>query len=184
MEKQKESEDIKPIDQIQENDIEDSPIHINNDREFHEVEGGLYNEHGFYVTPNGSFWDPDGIYFNKEGCDKHDGYYNEEYEYQPGRGWIPHMLCYEDEINNKHKEDDIDDDGLDYENLDDLHEELDYEKLTENKNKEECLIKKKVLTFTGENHPKNNKKKEEELPKEIQETVSTKIDVDKFFEGN
>ena len=36
---------------------------------------GEYDDEGFFNTPNGSFWDPDGVYFNREGFDKH-GYNN------------------------------------------------------------------------------------------------------------
>ena len=41
------------------------------EREFTEFIEGEYDEQGFFVTPNGSFWDPDGVYFNREGFDKH-----------------------------------------------------------------------------------------------------------------
>ncbi len=68
------------------------------DREFEEVEGGKYDERGFYKTPNGSFWDPDQTYFNREGFDNHGGRYNEEYEYVPGPGWVDEYMCYEDEV--------------------------------------------------------------------------------------
>jgi len=161
-------------------DIDDKNIIINNEREFEEIEGGVYNDNGFYITPNGSFWDPDGVYFNREGYDKHEGYFDENHVYIPGRGWIPHLLCYEDELEENKKDrkdleyDDINDDNvLDYENLDDLHENIDYEKMTENKKKDECVVKKKVLVFTGDNHPSKNTN----LKK-----VETKVDVDEFFE--
>ena len=121
------------------------------EREFEEVDGGQYLENGFYITPNGSFWDSDGVYFNKHGYDKHEGYYNNEYEYQPGRGWIPHMLCYEDDLPEEVGEND----ELDYENLDDLHEEVNYSELAENKEKSECIIKKDILIFTQKNNDSN-----------------------------
>ena len=53
---------------------------------------------GFFITPNGSFWDPDGVYFNKEGYDKHGGRYDSEGEYIPGEGWNKKNNCYESEI--------------------------------------------------------------------------------------
>ena len=63
--------------------------------------------------------DPDGVNFNNEGYDKHGGYYNENLEYQPGKGWIPELMCYEDEnidYNN--------DDNFDYQNDDHIFDEI------------------------------------------------------------
>lgn len=182
---------------IKSNDNDDVKLSVTNEREFTEVEGGVYIEEGFYVTPNGSFWDPDGVYFNREGYDKHEGFYDEGYEYNPGRGWIPHLMCYEDDLPDKNKEEgDIiegEDDGLDYDNLDDLHEEVDYEKILENKDKEECIIKKKPLVFTGDNKPvaRIEKDQQKELDNKKDQTektdiTTTKVDVEEFFgtEGN
>ena len=163
-------------------DIDDKDVVINNEREFEEVDGGVYLEgNGFYITPNGSFWDPDGVYFNRDGFDKHEGYFDENENYVPGRGWIPHLLCYEDELkenkkDKKHLEfDDIndDDDVLDYENLDDLHENIDYLKKMDKDKKDECVITKQVLNFKGDNHPSKRKNSE---------TTETKVDVDEFFD--
>ena len=110
---------------------------------FQEVPGGEYDPFGFYYTPNGSFWDPDGIHFNAEGCDVHDGFYDEKLEYIPGPGWITELLCYEDEkdqILNSIKsgrphmphgnlagtfEDDLDEEG----DIEEFYEEIDYDKL-------------------------------------------------------
>ena len=36
---------------------------------------------GFSYTPNGSFFDADGEYFNKNGFDVHGGWYTKEKEY-------------------------------------------------------------------------------------------------------
>jgi len=41
----------------------------------------------FFTIPNGFFWDPDGVYFNREGYDKHGGYYDDNDKYVPGKGW-------------------------------------------------------------------------------------------------
>ena len=60
---------------------------------------GEYDDEGFFTTPNGSFWDPDGVYFNREGYDMHGGYYDDNDEYVPGIGWIEENLCYKDELN-------------------------------------------------------------------------------------
>lgn len=56
-------------------------------REFEEVEGGEYDSHGFYYTPNNSFWDDEGYYFNREGFDIYGGYYDDRNVYVPGKGW-------------------------------------------------------------------------------------------------
>lgn len=111
---------------------------------FQEVPGGEYDPYGFYYTPNGSFWDPDGVYFNAEGYDAHGGYYDEKLEYVPGPGWIPELLCYEDEkdqvlnsikfggqypplghLAEVDREDELDEEG----DIDEIYEEIDYEKL-------------------------------------------------------
>ena len=36
------------------------------ERQWTEETKGDYDNDGFFVTPNGSFWDPDGVYFNKD----------------------------------------------------------------------------------------------------------------------
>lgn len=101
-------------------------------REFKEVEGGQYDKHGFYHTPNGSFWDCDGIYFDRLGKDVHGGHYDENMEYLPGEGWIDTLMCYEDEIEvkqqNFNKEDHLDalndyEEG-DYDVYEDINEDM------------------------------------------------------------
>ena len=78
------------------------------EKEWTEYTEGEYDENGFFVTPNGSFWDPDGVYFNREGYDKHGGYYDDNNEYVPGEGWDEANNCYFDEAN------DYDDDDYEY----------------------------------------------------------------------
>ncbi len=51
-----------------------------------EIEGKL-DEDGFFITPNGSFWVPHYVYFNREGFYKHVGRYDEKGDYIPGPGW-------------------------------------------------------------------------------------------------
>ena len=41
------------------------------EREFSDNIEGEYDDEGFFNTPNGSFWDPDGVYFNKEGSGRY-----------------------------------------------------------------------------------------------------------------
>ena len=158
-----------------EEEIKDNKkVKVSVDREFEEVEGGEYLDNGFYITPNGSFWDPDGVYFNREGHDRHEGYYDEEYEYHPGRGWIPHMMCYEDERSegedNGNDVNDLGDEGddLDYDNIDDLHDDVDYGDLAEEKDKKSCIIEHKILTFK-DRKKENKENKEEKNDKEEKE---------------
>ena len=68
------------------------------EKQWTEQTEGEYDEDGFFVTPNGSFWDPDGVYFNKDGFDKHGGRYDLDGVYIPGEGWNEKNNCYESEI--------------------------------------------------------------------------------------
>jgi hypothetical protein len=56
---------------------------------------GKLDDLGFYRTPNGSFWDIDEEYFNRNGFDIHGGSYNKELEYIPGADWLSDLGCYE-----------------------------------------------------------------------------------------
>ena len=67
------------------------------EREYNDDIIGELDEDGFFTTPNGSFWDPDYVYFNREGYDKHGGYYDENNEYIPGENWDEKNQCYLDE---------------------------------------------------------------------------------------
>lgn len=68
------------------------------DRSFEEVEGGYYDGNGCYRTPNGSFWDENGIYFNCLGKDKNGGTYDEFGVYNPGEDWNEEFNCYNNEM--------------------------------------------------------------------------------------
>ena len=74
------------------------------EREWTEDTEGKYDEDGFFVTPNGSFWDQDYVYFNREGFDKHGGRYDQNGEYIPGEGWDDELNCYESEKEQYDKE--------------------------------------------------------------------------------
>ena len=74
--------------------------HIFIEREYEEGLEGELDEDGFFYTPNGSFWDPDYVYFNREGFDVHGGHYDDEKNYIPGEGWDEENLCYIDELND------------------------------------------------------------------------------------
>jgi hypothetical protein len=68
------------------------------ERQLEEVDGGYYDANGFYCTPDGSFWDEDGVYFCRYGFDRHGGVYDNYGVYIPGQGWNEELDCYEDEI--------------------------------------------------------------------------------------
>jgi|LauGreDrversion4_2_1035121.scaffolds.fasta_scaffold820776_1 hypothetical protein len=128
------------------------------ERPFKPVPGGQYDENGFYFTPNGSFWDPDGVYFNREGVDRHGGFYNENMEYLPGPGWVPELMCYEDEKEQymqfrpknrrtfRNDDDFLDEAGDDLDDLDELYENVDYEKMMNEAEQQVKKFKPKVIS--------------------------------------
>ena len=131
-----------------------------------EIEGE-YDEEGFFVTPDGSFWDPDGVYFNNEGYDKYGGYY-ENGEYIPGKGWDEENNCYKDELEDEfasdHDPNEEEDDGfgeVDMEKIQDeeklIKVEGDIEKITEDPNK----IIHNIEDNENEEDKKEENKKEE-----------------------
>ena len=65
--------------------------------EFEETAGGMYDTYGCYILPDGSFWDPNLVYFNKDGLDSNGGFYDEEFVYNPGPNWNDELQCYDDE---------------------------------------------------------------------------------------
>ena len=85
------------------------------EREWNEEIKGEYDDDGFFITPNGSFWDPDEVYFNREGFDKHGGYYDDNGEYIPGKGWDDENNCYESEKEDEYDEYYEDDEFICYE---------------------------------------------------------------------
>ena len=133
------------------------------ERIFHDDIEGEYDDQGFFNTPNGSFWDPDGVYFNREGFDKHGGYYDDNNVYIPGKGWDEENNCYKDELDDEFASDhdpnddedefgDIDMDKIqDEEKL--IKVEGDIEKITEDPNK--------VVHHINENDNEEDKKEEE-----------------------
>jgi hypothetical protein len=80
------------------------------------IKGNLDSD-GFFRTPNGSFWDPDGEYFNRFGYDTHGGSYVNVLDYIPGPDWLSELGCYLDEkekyLNQDNNLDDLDDDDMD-----------------------------------------------------------------------
>lgn len=61
------------------------------------IKEGKFDELGFFYTPNGSFYDSDGEYFNKKGYDIHGGFYTDNKEYIYGPDFIEELGCYADE---------------------------------------------------------------------------------------
>jgi len=47
----------------------------------------IVDEDGFYCFGDGSFYDPDGYFFDEMGYDKFGGYYDENCNYVPGKGY-------------------------------------------------------------------------------------------------
>ena len=143
---------------------------------------GEYDDQGFFNTPNGSFWDPDGVYFNREGYDKHGGYYDDNQEYVPGEGWDEDNNCYKDEYHDDDYYDEygsdhdyLEDDGFDDIDMDNIQDEekllfnknmADIEKITEDPSKvvENVEEVKNSEEPKKEEEPKKDEKKEE--PKE------------------
>ncbi len=101
---------------------------------------GKLDELGFFYTPNGSFFDYDNEYFNKNGYDIHGGFYTDNKEYINGPDWNSEIGCYEDEkekylnmnINDELDADDKDEDEFmeEGDNFDEFDngEDFDFEK--------------------------------------------------------
>ena len=143
------------------------------ERELNDDVEGEYDADGFFNTPNGSFWDPDGVYFNREGYDKHGGYYDDQtQEYVPGKGWDEINNCYKDEYNDDDYDDefgsdhdDIEDDGFGDMDLDKIQDE---EKLLYNNmndiekiNEDPTKIVHHIEVDVDDLKDKNEEKKEE-----------------------
>ena len=169
------------------------------ERELNDEVEGEYDEDGFFNTPNGSFWDPDGVYFNREGFDKHGGYYDEEtQEYIPGKGWDEVNNCYKDEYNDDYDDeygsdhDYMEDDGFGDIDLDKIQDEekllfknmKDIEKINEDPTKiyheiplDEDNSKNKEEGKKEE--PKKEEPKKEEKKKSKLAQLFDEIDADK-----
>jgi hypothetical protein len=80
------------------------------ERSFEEVEGGFWDQNGFYVTPNGSFWDDQFYYFNRWGWDINGGCYNHDGIYQPNtttKQWREDLQCYQHELKTVNNEEEM-----------------------------------------------------------------------------
>ena len=126
---------------------------------------GKFDDDGFFTTPNGSFWDMDGEYFNRYGYDIHGGKYIDKLDYIPGPTWIEELGCYPEDKDKYLKEEDLNDD-MDMEQFEgdgDLINDMkmlnvkdDIKEENKNQNKKENDKKNK------DKKKKNKKKKEEE----------------------
>ena len=142
-----------------------------------DIEGKL-DEDGFFITPNGSFWDQDYVYFNREGFDKHGGRYDENGEYVPGKGWDDNLNCYGSEKDNYDDEKEenefdegyteeammkelaqFDDDDL-FEGKDLIKEDPNIEKVIKHENEKE---EKDDFMDEEKNEKKDNKNNEDDL---------------------
>ena len=155
------------------------------EREFDESINGEYDDHGFFNTPNGSFWDPDGVYFNREGFDKHGGYYDDNNEYVPGEGWDEINNCYFDEVDDYDDDEygsdhDYDeDDGFGDINMDNIEDEELLIKNMEGIEKENDDPSKYVHNFEKEENPKENKEEDKKEEKKEEEKKEEKKEEEK-----
>ena len=159
------------------------------ERELNDDVEGEYDADGFFNTPNGSFWDPDGVYFNREGYDKHGGYYDENpQEYIPGKGWDEVNNCYKDEYNDDYDDEygsdheDYENDGfgdVDLDNIDDEEKLLfqnmqDVEKINEDPTKIVHHIEVEQEEIKNKTEDKKEEDKKEEPKKEEPKKEETK----------
>ena len=129
---------------------------------------GELDEDGFFITPNGSFWDMDGEYFNHYGFDIHGGKYVDKLDYIPGPTWIEELGCYPEDKDKYQNEEDLKDemDNGEDEDLNNFDKDEDIINKIEIKNheeKEDININKK--------EKKNKKKKEESLDEDEWEEI-------------
>jgi len=134
---------------------------------------GEFDDDGFFTTPNGSFWDMDGEYFNHFGYDIHGGKYIDKLDYIPGPTWIEELGCYPEDKDKYQKEDlnDIDmDDCNDFEKDEDLNNQMENLDIKNDNNEKDIDIndfkklkeEKKVTKEKNTNKKKKKKKKKEE----------------------
>ena len=141
---------------------------------------GEYDEDGFFTTPNGSFWDMDGEYFNRFGFDIHGGKYIDKLDYIPGPTWIEELGCYPEDKDKYQKEEDINDDIEDDKDLEmfegdeelikgidkiNVKDDINDKNIDDNKNKKDN--KKK----DNKKNKKNKKKKEESYDEDEWEEI-------------
>ena len=132
---------------------------------------GVLDNDGFFTTPNGSFWDCDGEYFNREGYDINGGSYANKLDYIPGPTWIEELGCYPEDKDKYMNQD--------FDNFEEDEEEGDPELLLKEGEPDICIddykklgITKEQLAHCLEKYPidnKNNKKKNKKSKKHKEE---------------
>ena len=141
---------------------------------------GEYDEDGFFTTPNGSFWDMDGEYFNRFGFDIHGGKYIDKLDYIPGPTWIEELGCYPEDRDKYKKEEDINDEMEDdkdlemFEGDEELIKEMDKINVKDDindKNIDDNKNKKDNKKKENKKNKKNKKKKEESFDEDEWEEI-------------
>ena len=103
---------------------------------------------GFFNLEDGSFYDPDGYLFNKEGYDEFGGHYDSDNNYIPGEG---NMHLFEEDVSSES-------DSLDQEiQKDDLVKQLDDEEYYDQEEDDQ---------IPGQNQDKNQEKLFEQFKQE------------------
>ena len=158
------------------------------EREWNEEIEGELDEDGFFITPNGSFWDPDYVYFNRDGVDKHGGHYDEKGEYIPGEGWDDENNCYEseNEFLDEYEDDEEEDDyGYgDYKNIvDNLIEEDELNAVGDFKD-DDNIDKEEKVEEVNENINKNDDDKKVIITRENQDKYLKGKVLDELKENN
>ena len=144
---------------------------------------GEFDEDGFFTTPNGSFWDMDGEYFNRYGFDIHGGKYIDKLDYIPGPTWIEELGCYPEDKDKYEKEEDLDEMEMEMgdcqdiypdEKNDDLINKIENLDLKKDEHKDEINIndlKKEKKCKKINKKDKKKKKKEESFDEEEWEEI-------------
>ena len=135
---------------------------------------GEFDEDGFFITPNGSFWDMDGEYFNHFGYDIRGGKYIDKLDYIPGPTWIEELGCYPED-KDKYLKEDLNDIDIDMEDCNDFEKDEDLNKEMEN------------LDIKNDNNEKNidinDFKKLKDEKKETKEKITNKKNKKKKKKG-
>ena len=127
---------------------------------------GKFDDDGFFTTPNGSFWDMDGEYFNRYGYDIHGGKYIDKLDYIPGPTWIEELGCYPEDKDKYLKDEDLNDDmDMDMEQFEgdgDLINDMNMLNIKDDTKEENKNKNKKDNDKKNKDKKKKNKKKKKE----------------------
>ena len=140
---------------------------------------GEYDEDGFFTTPNGSFWDMDGEYFNRYGFDIHGGKYVDKLDYIPGPNWIEELGCYPEDKDKYQKEEDINDEMEDDKDLEMLEGDEELIKEIDKINIKDDINDKNI---DDDKYKKDNKKNEKKKNKKNKKKKDESFDEDEWEE--